>query len=185
MDEYDRILTIEHEDGRIDVLHLAPGDEVSIESISKTDKVKSSCYIEQQEYNDYTTSLYKIDYENENEFRKLERGLKKYHMAAYKEYYFTYRPKLQAGDFSDAVLNGDVYEIALKTDRIFKKVHGQCKLIFKVKDYKVILLDITPRKMLLEGHNPELCTYKGIFVSRDNIDKNIFKINLLNLCGHL
>ena len=121
-----------------------------------------------------------IDYENENEFRKLERGLKKYNMAAYKEYYFTYRPKLQAGDFSDAVLNGDVYEIALKTDRIFKKVHGQCKLIFKVKDYKVILLDITPRKMLLEGHNPELCTYKGIFVSRDNIDKDIFKINLLN-----
>ena len=64
MDEYDRILTIEHEDGRIDVLHLAPGDEVSIESISKTDKVKSSCYIEQQEYNDYTTSLYKNNNSN-------------------------------------------------------------------------------------------------------------------------
>ena len=124
--------------------------------------------------------MYEIEYVNEKEFRQLECALKRYNMVAYKEYYFTYRPKLQAGDFSDAVLNGDVYEIALKTDRIFKKVHGQCKLIFKVKDYKVILLDITPREILLEGHNPELCTYKGIFVNRDNINKDIFKINLLN-----
>lgn len=125
--------------------------------------------------------MYEIEYVNEKEFRQLERGLKRYNMLAYKDYYFTYRPKLQAGDFSDAVLDGDVYEIGLRTNEMFKKAYGQCKLIFKVIGNTVFLIDITPSDKILDGHNSELAVYKGILVSKDNKDKDIFKINLLNM----
>lgn len=122
--------------------------------------------------------MYEIDYENKDEFRKLERGLICYNPLAQKDYYITYHlSKLQAGDFIDAILSDDVYEISLKTDKMFEK---QCKLIFKVRDNKVILLDITPREMFLQRHNSELVAYKGILISKDTKDKDIFRINLLN-----
>ncbi len=130
--------------------------------------------------------MYEIDYINENEFRRLERALKKYNMRAYKEYFFIYRPKLQAGDFSDAVLNENVYEIGLKTDKMFEKVYGPCKLIFKVIDKTVILLEITPRDILLEEHNSELSAYKGVLVSKySEYDKDLFKIDLLKMYNGL
>lgn len=41
---------------------------------------------------------------------------------------------------------------------------------------KTILPDI-----LLEGHTSELSTYKGVMVSKSNPEKDMFKINLLNM----
>ena len=38
---------------------------------------------------------YIFDYVNENEFKKLERSLKKYNMLAYKKLYFEYYPELK------------------------------------------------------------------------------------------
>ena len=121
--------------------------------------------------------MYEIDYENKDEFRKLERGLMCYNLLAYKDYITYHLSKLYAGDFSNAILSDGVYEISLKTDKMFEK---QCKLIFKVRDNKVILPDITPREMLLQRHNSELVAYKGILISKDTKDKDIFRINLLN-----
>ena len=43
---------------------------------------------------------YVFDYVNENEFKKLERALKKYNMLAYKKLFFEYYPKLKDGEFS-------------------------------------------------------------------------------------
>ena len=40
---------------------------------------------------------YVIDYINENEFKKLERALKKYNMQAYKKLLFDYYPNLKEG----------------------------------------------------------------------------------------
>ena len=42
---------------------------------------------------------YIFDYVNENEFKKLERSLKKYNMLAYKILYFDYYPELKEGNF--------------------------------------------------------------------------------------
>ena len=42
---------------------------------------------------------YLFDYINENEFKKLERSLKKYNMLAYKKLYFEYYPALKEGNF--------------------------------------------------------------------------------------
>ena len=42
---------------------------------------------------------YIFDYVNENEFRKLERSIKKYNMLAYKKLYFEYYPALKEGNF--------------------------------------------------------------------------------------
>lgn len=126
--------------------------------------------------------MYEIDYVNETEFKRLEHGLRKFNMIAYKEYAFKYRPKLLAGDFSDAVLNGNVYEIYLYTDKIFEKVYGLCKLRFQVINKTVVLLEITPKDILFEGHISELITYyKGIMISKENASKDMFKIDLLNM----
>ena len=38
-----------------------------------------------------------------------------------------------------------------------------------------------PMDILSEGHASELVTYKGVMVSKQHSDKDMFKINLLNM----
>ena len=130
---------------------------------------------------------YVFEYTNENEFRKYERSLKKYNMLAYKKLYFSFYPSLKEGKFLGELVSstGNVqnYELKLPTDVMFSKVHGDIKLHYSVYlDKKMLILDkITPEGILGEGHQSELTTYKGVMVSKENHDKDIFKINLLNM----
>ena len=132
---------------------------------------------------------YIFEYINENEFRKLERSLKKYNMLAYKKLYFEYYPALKEGKFlgevvsTDSNLNTKTYELKLPTDIMFEKVHGNIKLHYIVyENEKIVMLDkLTPMDILTEGHQSELVTYKGVMVSKQHSDKDIFKINLLNM----
>ena len=132
---------------------------------------------------------YIFDYVNENEFKKLERSLKKYNMLAYKKLYFDYYPELKEGNFLGKLIatnkknNNETYELKLPTDSTFAKVHGDIKLYYVVyKDIKTVMLDkLVPEDILSEGHQSELITYKGVMVSKEHSDKDIFKINLLGL----
>ena len=130
-----------------------------------------------------------FDYVNENEFKKLERSLKKYNMLAYKKLYFEYYPSLKEGEFlgeliSTNQINGSKkYELKLPTDIMFSKVHGDVKLHYHVYEEKrtIMLETITPEDILTEGHQSELVTYKGVMVSKQHSEKDLFKINLLNM----
>jgi hypothetical protein len=132
---------------------------------------------------------YLFDYVNENEFKKLERSLKKYNMLAFKKLYFDYYPKLKEGNFlgelvdTNSIKNIKTYELILPTDILFAKVHGNIKLHYHVyEDEKTIMLDsISPEDILTEGHQSELVTYKGVMLSKDHAQKDMFKINLLNM----
>lgn len=135
------------------------------------------------------TESYLFDYLNENEFHKLERSLKKYNMLAYKKLYFEYYPKLKDGNFLGEIVSTNkekattTYELKLPTDVMFAKVHGEIKLKYIVyNNEKIIMLDkIEPIEILSEGHQSELVTYKGVMVSKQHSDKDLFKINLLNM----
>lgn len=129
-----------------------------------------------------------FEYMNENDFRVKERTVRKYNMLAYKEMTFKYYPKMKSGEFlgkvvGDANDGGIMYELALPTDKMFEKVHGVITLHYTVYlDKKVILLtNITPEDILQEGHRSELTAYKGVMVSKTNKEKDMFKINLLNM----
>ena len=132
-----------------------------------------------------------LDYINENEFKKLERALKKYNMLAYKKLNFEYYPELRKGTFLGKEVNRDdkahtvSYELQLPTDELFKKVHGPIILHYTVYTEKSIILltNITPEGILDEGHRAELSTYKGVMISKTNPEKDMFKINLLNMLG--
>lgn len=132
---------------------------------------------------------YIFEYTNENEFKKYERSLKKYNMLAYKKLYFSFYPSLKEGKFLGELLstntenNTENYELKLPTDIMFSKVHGDIKLLYTVyNNEKIVMLDrILPEGILGEGHQSELTTYKGVMVSKENHDKDIFKINLLNM----
>jgi len=117
-----------------------------------------------------------IEYLNENEFRKKERSVKKYNMLAYKKLVFDYYPALREGNFLGVVVS---------TDTMFAKVHGEMILHYTVyENQKIVMLDtITPEDILNEGHQKELSTYKGVMVSKSHADKDMFKINLLNMIG--
>lgn len=138
---------------------------------------------------DFMKTTYLFDYINENEFKKLERSLKKYNMLAYKKLYFEYYPKLKEGTFLGEVVSTNKtkgtssYELKLPTDALFSKVHGDVKLHYIVyESEKIVMLDtITPEDILTEGHQSELVTYKGVMVSKQHSDKDMFKINLLNM----
>jgi len=132
---------------------------------------------------------YIFDYVNENEFKKLERSLKKYNMLAYKKLYFDYYPALREGNFLGELIstnkkNGtSTYELKLPTDTMFSKVHGDIRLYYVVyEEVKTVMLDrLEPNDILSEGHQSELVTYKGVMVSKEHSDKDMFKINLLGL----
>ena len=131
---------------------------------------------------------YLFDYVNENEFKKLERSLKKYNMLAYKKLIFDYVPSLRDGNFQGVIVSKDSqegiikYELKLPTDRMFSKVHGDIILHYTVyENQKLIMLNtITPEEILSEGHQKELTTYKGVMLSKSHADRDMFKINLLN-----
>ena len=132
---------------------------------------------------------YVMEYLNENEFRKKERSVKKYNMLAYKKLIFEYYPSLREGEFKGVIVSKntkekiDKYELKLPTDVMFSKVHGDIVLHYSVyKNQKIVMLDtITPEEILNEGHQKELTTYKGVMVSKSHADKDMFKINLLNM----
>ena len=133
--------------------------------------------------------IYLFDYINENEFKKLERSLKKYNMLAYKKLYFEYYPSLKEGNFLGELVSKnknkgtETYELKLPTDPMFAKVHDDIKLhyIVYLEERIVMLNTITPEDILTEGHQSELVTYKGVMVSKEHAEKDMFKINLLNL----
>ena len=134
-------------------------------------------------------NAYVIEYLNENEFRKKERSVKKYNMLAYKKMMFDYYPAFRDGEFKGVVVSKNTkdniikYELKLPTDEIFSKVHGDIVLHYTVYvNQKIVMLDtISPEDILNEGHQRELTTYKGVMVSKEHADKDIFKINLLNM----
>lgn len=133
---------------------------------------------------------YLIEYLNENEYHKKERAVKKYNMLAYKKLLFDFYPCLREGNFIGVINshnekdNTTTYELKLPTDAMFNKVHGD--IILRYTAYhkqRIIMLDdiSTPDNILTEGHQEELSTYKGVMVSKSHAEKDIFKINLLNM----
>lgn len=130
---------------------------------------------------------YIFEYQNENDFRKKERSVRKYNMLAYKKLTFEYYPELRNGNFLGKLVSEEKnvknYELVLPTDDMFVKVHGEITLHYSVYDDKniILLTNITPEGILEEGHRAELTAYKGVMISKKNPEKDMFKINLLNM----
>ena len=132
---------------------------------------------------------YIFEYLDENDFRKKERSVRKYNMLAYKKLTFEFYPELRKGNFLGEKVNEDKkantvsYELKLPTDELYTKVHGEIRLHYTVYiDKKIILLtNITPEGILDEGHRAELKAYKGVMISKADPERDMFKINLLNM----
>ena len=89
---------------------------------------------------------YVLDYVNENEFKKLERALKKYNMLAFKKLSFEFYPDLRNGKFVGEKVgtfkDAERYELRLPSDKMFTKIHGEVKLIYTVHEKeKVVVLE--------------------------------------------
>ena len=129
-----------------------------------------------------------LDYINENEYKKLERALKKYNMLAFKKLNFEYYPALRSGNFLGELIetnkekNTETYELKLPSDLLFTQVHGEVKVRYIVyKEQNTVMLEtIMPTDILLEGHVAELTTYKGVMISKQNAEKDKFMINLFS-----
>ena len=132
---------------------------------------------------------YIFEYLDEQKFKKCERSVKKYNMFAFKKLIFDFYPKMKEGQFlgekikEDKEKNVISYELVLPADELFTKVHGEIILHYDVYTNKNIILlkTIQPEELFLEGHATELGSYKGVMISKENADKDMFKINLLDL----
>jgi hypothetical protein len=132
---------------------------------------------------------YIFEYLNENNFKKKERTVRKYNMLAYKKLTFEYYPEIRNGNFLGELVSVSKkdktrsYELKLPTAEIFAKVHGEIRLHYTIYEDKnvVLLTNITPEGILEEGHRAELGTYKGVMISKTNPEKDMFKVNLLNM----
>ena len=111
---------------------------------------------------------YVLDYVNENEFRKLERVLKKYFMLAYKKLNSVYYPALRSGQAVGELISQNTikhtksYELKLPSYKTFVQIHGEIKLHYTIyeKEEIVLLETISPEDILLEAHYSELAAYK-------------------------
>lgn len=134
-----------------------------------------------------TKNGFTITYFDEKKYKKLERNLKKCNMKAYRRLVFEYYPSIENGNYVGKLVKEDnnifIYELVLPTDSMFSNVHGDFKLIYSVnKDEKTIVFEtIEPESILLEGYKNELTTYKGVMISKNNPEKDKFRINLLNM----
>ena len=108
-------------------------------------------------------------YVDENDFIKKYKALKRY---CYKSYKFL---AFHIKDFPGSEQEG-TYVVDIPTDEIFKRVHGQIRLKYSVKNNVVIVEDLEPSNFFLEGYMYDLETYKGIPYRNDR-DK--FKIDLV------
>ncbi len=132
---------------------------------------------------------YVFEYLNENDFRVKERTIRKYNMLAYKKLVFDYYLKLKSGNFLGKVVEKNEkesftsYELKVPTDELFEKVHGEIRLFYTVYEDKgiILLTNLTPEAILNEAHRVELKTYKGVMISNSNPQRDMFKINLLNM----
>lgn len=134
---------------------------------------------------------FKFEYVDEAKYRKEERAIRKYNMLAFRTLTFDYYPKLREGNFLGQIVsknqkkNTVKYELKLPSDEIFSKVHGDITVHYTVNmsDNTIVFEKITPEELLEEGHRSELTTYKGVMISKTHKDKDMFKINLLNMMG--
>lgn len=124
--------------------------------------------------------MYDFIYQDENEFRRLERGLKIINMVAYKKLVFEIYPSLKKGDFSKVNENDGLYEIELPTDNMFARVYGKYKLIFEIIDNNIKLIELVPKDILLASLNGKFTTYRGVVIPIENNEKYKFKIDLLD-----
>ena len=91
--------------------------------------------------------FYIFDYTDENEFKKLERSLKKYNMLAFKKLYFEYYPQLKEGKVLGKLVSTNsqkkmkTYELKLPTDVLFSKVHGDIMLVYHVYEEDKIIIN--------------------------------------------
>lgn len=174
-----------NESFKIDLGYERNIGNLKIEEVKKAKEVKKSNKGKQLLFNN---KKYIFEYTNENQYRQKERALKKYNMLAYKKLNFEYYESLRKGNFLGKEISINQtnktidYELALPTDEMFKKVHGEIILHYRVHlDKNIIeLKDFTP-DILLEGHRSELPTYRGVMISKDNKGTDMFKIDLLNM----
>ena len=132
---------------------------------------------------------YIFEYLDEQKFNKCERSVKKYNMFAFKKLVFDFYPKMKDGEFLGEKVKEDKekhtisYELTLPADELFTKVHGEIVLEYDIYTNKNIILlkTIQPEDLFLEGHATELGAYKGVMISKENAQKDMFKINLLDL----
>lgn len=117
-----------------------------------------------------------IKYLDENDYKTKERSLRKYFRKTYKYLIFNIYPTLKKEGKQDGT-----YEVELPCDEIFEKVYGKSKLLFSVRNDVVVLEDILPSEILLEGHKRYLPTYKGIpFASEKDLAKIKIVERILN-----
>ncbi|MGM9877811.1 MAG: hypothetical protein ACI33S_04090, partial [Bacilli bacterium] len=108
-------------------------------------------------------------------------------MVAYKKLMFDFYPKLRSGEFVGELVSinkheqTETYDLRLPTDSLFVKVYGEVKLNYTVyKQSNIVMLNnLEPKDILLDGHRSELTAYKGIMISKANAAKEMFKIDLL------
>ena len=101
--------------------------------------------------------------------------------------------KKKEGFFSKLLLENPVFGLYLGicsslaiTDTINNALGmGVAVIVVLVLSNIIVSLvrNITPDDILTEGHQKELTTYKGVPISKSHAEKDMFKINLLNMLG--
>lgn len=113
---------------------------------------------------------YHIIYFFDKNLKKIEQGLKKCNMLAYKKLKSEYYPSIENGNFIGKKISKKnehilKYELMLPSDPLFSKIYGDCKLIYSVnKDEKTIYIEtIEPENLLLEDFKREIFSEKVMF----------------------
>ena len=93
---------------------------------------------------------YIFEYQNENDFRKKERSVRKYNMLAYKKLTFEYYPSIRNGEFLGELVSQDKntksYDISMRVEDILKERDSELRR--GIRNSEIIVRKADTEKMV-------------------------------------
>lgn len=116
--------------------------------------------------------------QDNNDYNKVLRSLRKYNMLAYKKIIFDVLPQLRNGKLVGDKIKRATYRVELPCDAKFKYIHGQVYLIYQKHKHIIDLITIEPSDILIKLHGSLCDTLDGVPITSE---RDLFKLNLYKL----
>lgn len=108
---------------------------------------------------------------DENNFKKKLKSLRMYFMKSYKYLTFEIMPNITKLGKKDGI-----YSLDIPIDDFFIKCYGKLQLYFSIKNDVVIIENLVPSEILMQGYTRLLPIYHGVPYYQE---KDLFKLKLL------
>lgn len=125
-------------------------------------------------------STLKVIYDDENEFQKMIRSIRKYQMHSYKQFVLKDLPTIRKGNLIGEEYKKNHFKIYYQADSLFEFVHGKIFVYYRLNEENNIVLEkVEPKEFVYNGYRKELPSYKGVVIAspKDRFKADLYFVN--------